>query len=914
MTKAKLVVVCFYLGWLLLLVATPYFLSSIYISPALTGQYAYVALGLVAGILIAKGLRRIMGGLTMDVKRMQLVFGCVCAAVGITVSVLLTIPEWAGALSFVSQGNERAFDGPEWLWRLTSCVVDERSRAFVALSAGLGAFSGTTLLGGMFCDGSSKSEDSRPIRPVGFSILLYGSVALFFFLGFLRLGFWSPVFTGAYYSNWNSLAPSAVILGIPFALYAALVVCVGLWSVVLGRCAGLSWTQRIDCGAAYLMAFSLGLLLWNALTRCIDVHDMPVVVARGATLAVLLILISDFCLLYCLSRPKVLALIRGQSPDVGCLLAATETGGALLCGSDDQESQVCFEEFRFTRQESLAVSHLLQGKTSSESADRMGIKASTVRAYLQRAYKKAGVKSEEELKEKIFLLRQEAAAERCGEASHDDERMRALSGKGKTVHAVMAFARSRAGIWDSGLRLGALTYVLLLFLPPLSFQDAPWGLGYGFMVGGSAGIVGASSAGFLRDWRWSLGMSGEKPRPLSRSFVLVGCGLAIFVSSWFLLGRLLDESASGSFQTRLFDEVLSVAAFFLFFALTVLVLLSKRAGMLSAPASVMNPAYTGVAALAMWLLAWANMYLWQMFAVGSLIVLSCSIAGKALCVAVSQDEGPACSDARASTPGEPSRRLAGVLLLFCLGLSVEEVWRGATNVPLSNVLACLLVFVLTGCFVFLAKAQEHRGSLLFLPAAAAVCLVLWPYCFIALVGVTTVVLAMLAVYLYEEKLITSTSIRWMICSFGLGLLAGRIGMDRVNDVFMLNDVLMAQYGGLGLKSGTMVLCAVGALAVAGVAAASLYSTLAHIRARRRENGLSTDARRQQYYLMGRGLTESQTAVLLKIAEGYSGMQIAQQLHYSYGMVNSSRRIGYHLLKVHSRDQLIALLEKEASLS
>jgi DNA-binding CsgD family transcriptional regulator len=60
-------------------------------------------------------------------------------------------------------------------------------------------------------------------------------------------------------------------------------------------------------------------------------------------------------------------------------------------------------EFGLTERETEAIGHLLRGRTSQESAELIGIKPSTVREYLRRAYRKIGVEGADQLRERYHL-------------------------------------------------------------------------------------------------------------------------------------------------------------------------------------------------------------------------------------------------------------------------------------------------------------------------------------------------------------------------------------------------------------------------------------------------------------------------------------------------------------------------------
>lgn len=75
-----------------------------------------------------------------------------------------------------------------------------------------------------------------------------------------------------------------------------------------------------------------------------------------------------------------------------------------------------------------------------------------------------------------------------------------------------------------------------------------------------------------------------------------------------------------------------------------------------------------------------------------------------------------------------------------------------------------------------------------------------------------------------------------------------------------------------------------------------------------------DLGRVTSYCTGRGATDLQSFVILHIAMGESGRQIARAAGYSVGSVNSARLSAYKLLGVHTRSELLELLRRELNMS
>lgn len=64
-------------------------------------------------------------------------------------------------------------------------------------------------------------------------------------------------------------------------------------------------------------------------------------------------------------------------------------------------------------------------------------------------------------------------------------------------------------------------------------------------------------------------------------------------------------------------------------------------------------------------------------------------------------------------------------------------------------------------------------------------------------------------------------------------------------------------------------------------------------------------------LLARGLSKTQAEVLALVATGLSSAEIAKSLSIALGTVSSARANGYRLLGIHSREELMSLLDEEA---
>lgn len=125
--------------------------------------------------------------------------------------------------------------------------------------------------------------------------------------------------------------------------------------------------------------------------------------------------------------------------------------------------------------------------------------------------------------------------------------------------------------------------------------------------------------------------------------------------------------------------------------------------------------------------------------------------------------------------------------------------------------------------------------------------------------------------------------------------------------YRANDLLTVIHGSLGM--GLIVGCASLILGIVFLEGSRLLvCELERVELRRQLELLGE--RRQRGYLAFRGLTDSQVSIVMLVAQGMTGAQISQRLHYAPGTINSARRRAYQILGVKNRAELVALLARE----
>ena len=168
------------------------------------------------------------------------------------------------------------------------------------------------------------------------------------------------------------------------------------------------------------------------------------------------------------------------------------------------------------------------------------------------------------------------------------------------------------------------------------------------------------------------------------------------------------------------------------------------------------------------------------------------------------------------------------------------------------------------------------------------------------------VLALVAILMYRNIGRAYCRSALYLTAFAVGVLAGIVLVNHAEDVAVSGGALPAAIG--GPTNAKMLVCAA-ALIVAVFAAVAAHAAYARIRDIRKLADVPTRDERLQGYLVSRGLNtvESQTVTL--IAQGKTTAQMAKELHYSQGMINTARRSAYAKLGVNSIEGLLELFSQ-----
>ena len=331
-----------------------------------------------------------------------------------------------------------------------------------------------------------------------------------------------------------------------------MVVCCATVSVFL-----LTWVIRLGLLRAEeaLLSYSLGLVVWSALTRVFRFDVLGSYSAFTISLLVLFIATATFVLM-----------CRGKKRDADGV-------------NDDQEKNSRDLEERFSQsglapRECEIACLTARGATSREVADKLGIKPSTVRSAMQRAYKKLGVEGYD-IFMATFGVRRSSSAETL---SANGINLNELDGLQKTKQVAIT---DNLRPWLTHIRIGAVLLAVgcTALLPVvLSIGRQDWGshrvalycvsvvmiivsCSVGVVLGGfpsrhsdEKGIPGLSTAMPLLSLACFIGSAWEELQrnlggyPLFDLAAPVECGLVLIVLSAIrALGVSRRRVAAGAF-------------------------------------------------------------------------------------------------------------------------------------------------------------------------------------------------------------------------------------------------------------------------------------------------------------------------------------------------------------------------------
>lgn len=551
----------------------------------------------------------------------------------------------------------------------------------------------------------------------------------------------------------------------------------------------------------------------------------------------------------------------------------TEAGGEDASSSvvvtDNSRQERLIAAFGLTDREASCLILAIDGMTSTAIAEHLGIKAPTVRAYQQRSYRKMEVASLVEARELVArqadadaLSPPDAAASNASDTSR-----RFNSGR---FHAVLRVARASFA--------GALSFAVASLALPTAL-DWSWG------AGDAALRIGIMALCFAAVWAFSH-VDADKhdaAAPHSKSG-----------QPFPHEGRIVSDEVFEPFglhERAIVWGVLLEIAFASMFP------------------SFLSAAFIVAIALC---------------ATSAFIFWACRrVAGEVTAL---------------DTPAVPATSMVTLdtlhiaylaLLSFVIGVAWEEVWRSATTLSFAPLMTPLFGYIIVVC-VWALRSQGVRATRYLLFATLVVVVA-------AKSGQAAVALfgtSMLAIYLLASSM--RNTVRMPVRALPLCTLcgvAGILGGGKVTNVYadlsyaQFRDVALGGYASMGdvvpasgmgdVRTAILVAIVTCLTLLMLLTAWACMRLFIDVRNERDAAALiasrGTDRARLESYLVGRGLNAVQTEVALRIVAGETGPQIAREMCYSLGAVNSARDAAYRLLRVHRRAQLIALLRRDAGL-
>ena len=728
--------------------------------------------------------------------------------------------------------------------------------------------------------------------------------------------------------------PGSLAAACSFVLLTGLVGAVACMLVLRGSEAvsrHLAVAVASGCAASY----AAGGLVWYLLAQIVSVGtSIPDAVSlTGYAASVLLYLLVIATLLWERAKPREETCVR-----TACACTA-EAAAADTLGAP----RFSFDGMGLTPREGECLNRALAGSTSEQTASELGIGASTVRAYLQRAYRKLGVSSLPEARERMVQL---AAAGDAEAIKYDEQSASATAGDGTSSVWGPARASVRARILrDIHCALFAACAVLLSFP---DFDQREWGAGAGVACAVAAVALGFATRAVgdsvlaVSSNAWSFGAYHEPKgtcgmfNGASRVGVFIALVGALF--SGALLVLLRAWVARHPFVPLIpwygADRGLEAVAFALFcvsgaaWAKTLMVGEAAHGETAARPLSLAIGAGAGVLLLA----SPGDM----LFAASLIVLALCAVTGAIAALPALRaggDGGDAvgCEQMPATSPVVLDRYALPALGLLALigGFAWEEVWREHADLSFALGFA---PFLCACCIVSLWAHRCMGGSIVSLCACSCSAIVITAcmgYLVTALCAFS-IVLGLGICLRLRRRVIAEPGVEAAcLVLVAAGLIGGFKAVNAFGDislaayqglVYSFDGAVMESVpaSGVGDLRGALLACgsfciAAGMVACLLLLVALVRDVLGELEAQRQLAEASLDDARIRSYLVGRGLNGTQIDVMLLTLRGCTAGDIAAKLFLSVGTVNSARDAAHRLLRVHNRLQLIALLRRDAGM-
>lgn len=744
-----------------------------------------------------------------------------------------------------------------------------------------------------------KSEaDARRAHPSNAPATLWLTLPLLCLMGFLFERTWGTLSFPVYDDPFAAR---------PWWTYACPIIsCVALAGALTASAREHS-LQKAESFTArnVVIAFAAGIICWNLWTRAVPYPDGDELAISLGTCACT-ILLSVLAILICrLShRPKT----QEKQSD---LLQRETTSQAI---------HEALERLDLAPREYEVARMLLQGKSSSQTAELLGLKPPTVRTYLRRSYAKAGVANASEFIDKLMP---QAAVDDEG----DRETAPSPHNRDRST-GVIAHAVERLKPYSPELARCTSAELLILTLAPIFEEQTAWGLGQPLIYLASIGVIVASLAAMsvasyarehLSVQRQALPRASQSPRAMAANMALaIALALGMFSLALYRLQHLLLNMDSWPLLAVVggLSAGLSLIIGFGTPSPSASPVTNKDAKSHTSPniiLKLMTPMLVLVGITHPVALAATAFFLALVGGSATTICLAMRDRTKPM---TTFEESFASRKANATGVSQEPGPFDIFLLAACfaLGSTIEETWRVLTDFSIWGASLPFIVVAL-GCSLLVEIKASGRKAILPMSAialASAASYILHSGHIAALIALC------LALVLTAESMVSKTmpqhaSACRQILAFACGLAVTCWLVNRYSDITGWNAVALSGIGGVervhqfALYLAGTFFCAVDVCcvlltkhAIDGMAAADLSQAASDIDA-------DSIDRRIINFLLAKGMNETQAAVLLEIVHGKTTLAISEYLNYSRGAVNSARLAGYRTLDVHSTSQLISVI-------
>lgn len=965
--------------WFAVLVGSPYFLGSNF-GPALASVYGFLAVGLLAGIYVRDAVSLIVGlvkriavnrgfvgshasRVAMNLRRLCL---CACGAlcaVFIVASLLFAALNWVLLPFYDGSLAKVGIDGYSLHipWAMLAATMIQQRAAFMFCAGFACSCTGEYLFGLSHGKANRKQEDKKrasdsllhshaslnaSIASSKTSFGIFALVILSVCAGFCVRAAFLALFEGCDNHGFLVIAPPQ-----PFLL-AVLPILLALFYLLL-----MVWVHRA-CGTlccigsngrcmfarSCLAPFALGMLGWAFLSRILPVYQ---VVSPVFVVVLSVLTLTGFTLLaHAASRQK-------------------DHDKELERGS------VSFAAFALSPREEQAAILIAKGLSFEEAAQKLGIKAATVRSLMRRVYEKMGVASKEGFLEAcrgtvsnkgtVDETAEDNAGSQPSDAADRSENDAAHPSESvlKKLPTDTSFARECVW-WFS------VAAACIVLLPHCLVQEA-WGLGRELIYGVTFAVLLAwigCQAALVQVGTSTPSAIGYTVR-LRSSVVahtaMITCflGITSLVSGAVLLGCSIVLTQSLTRDSGM-SLVLFLAAFVFSLCLIANVSLAQQAASgkqtdkeasegASDTENMMSRSKIATealvfAALALTAVSFASPAAWVLSGVLALFGMGAGVLVLGFTEVIHMRKAPVSHDAQGSAGSQnasdrhrsqsdycgqdvwgvtaaPNTQTSSsfALLLpvaFACGLLWEETWR---DQGFFSLLAATIPFVVvaSGAAVVIVCQVRRTCGACFVAGVTLMALAVFAFSRDAVAAVVPLVFLIAAIVMLalQARVASIRELVFAAAVYGIGCMSSDYVINAVGD----------RLTGRGFTS-TMILTAPESLEIIAMYAAGALVLLAalafvffcvHVQQTSALDislaAVSASSEDRMYsYLRGRGLSEAYASIVLDIARGRSSAQIAAERCYARGSINAARHIGYRTLGVHSQAELVELLKRETS--